>query len=374
MISNFRHPVLNATVNDLLARLPPDPLMHRILSFPAPNVPHGASPTTKSEPTIWPLGEKTYLMATLNTTPDSFSDGGENNSLTAAIQYSLQSSADIVDIGGYSTRPGSSTVSEEEELERTVPYFRALRNAGIKGPLSVDTFRASVAKRCIEEGANCLNDVYALTGPHVGVADTKQGDVVLDGDGVEVSDGDAMLNLAVSSKVPVILMHSRGPADANKDYSAFREGDVVEGVRSELELRVGRALKAGVRRWNIVLDPGIGFSKSVEANLRLIREHSKLTQKSRATLPVEYSLPASPAVNLEGFATLVGTSRKGYLAHVLGRPETLSDAKEREWGTAAAVTALVQQGVDVVRVHSVQAMRDVVKVADAIWRNRRIDK
>jgi dihydroneopterin aldolase/2-amino-4-hydroxy-6-hydroxymethyldihydropteridine diphosphokinase/dihydropteroate synthase len=208
----------------------------------------------------------------------------------------------------------------------------------------------------------------------VGVADTRVEDIVRDGSkGIGVSDADAMLNFAVRSKVPVILMHSRGPANANKDYSSFGEGGVMEGVRTELELRVGRALRAGVRRWNVVLDPGIGFSKSVEDNLQLVRRHAQLTQPHMegSTLPlsVEHNLPVSPVVNLERFATLVGTSRKGYLGHVLGHPEALMDARKREWGTAAAVAAAVQQGVDIVRVHSVQAMRDVVKVADAIWRS-----
>ena len=311
-------------------------------------------------------------MATLNTTPDSFSDGGKNNSIAAAVQYSLQAetaSADIIDVGGFSTRPGSTTISEQEEISRTVPYIAAVREAGLRLPISIDTFRAGVAKDCLEAGANCINDVYALTGPHVDVAGTTQQDVVKDELDVSVTDGDSILKLASHSKVPVIMMHSRGLANSNKDYSSFT-GGVLEGVRAELGLRVARALKAGVRRWNIVLDPGIGFSKSVDDNVRLVRDHADLTRLEASTQRAELSLPSSPNLTLANFATLVGTSRKGYLGQLLEREEAIKDAQSRDWGTAASVTALIQQKVDVVRVHHVQAMRDVVKVADAIWRNQ----
>lgn len=365
MIPNFQHPVLKSTISTLLSRLSADSSMRKIINFSALDLDDGI------EPAIWRRGEKTYLMATLNTTPDSFSDGGENNNIVAATQYSLQAQAagaDIVDVGGFSTRPGSTTISEQDELSRTVPYIIALRKAGLRLPISVDTFRARVAQDCIEAGANCINDVYGLTGPHAGVAGTTPQDMIEDDSGVPVSDANAMLKVAVRSKLPVIIMHSRGPANANKDYSSL--SGVSEGVRTELGLRVARALKAGVRRWNIILDPGVGFSKSVEDNLQLVREHAHLTIFDPSSQNVEYSLPSSPALHLANFATLVGTSRKRYLGQVIGHADSLKDAQSRDWGTAAAITALVQQKVDIVRVHHVQGMQDVVKVADAIWRNK----
>jgi dihydroneopterin aldolase / 2-amino-4-hydroxy-6-hydroxymethyldihydropteridine diphosphokinase / dihydropteroate synthase len=310
-------------------------------------------------------------MATLNTTPDSFSDGGLHNSIDTGVQYVLQAlknGAGVVDIGGYSTRPGSGTVSVSEEMDRTVPYIKLLREEGVVVPISVDTFRAEVAERCLEAGANCINDVYGLTGPHKGVAGVILSDMVPDELGVPASDGGAMLDLAARAKVPVIIMHSRGAANENKDYSAY-EGGVLEGVRTELGLRVHRALKAGVRRWNIVLDPGIGFSKSVEDNLKLIRHHAQLTERTAASSETD-TLPSTPRLDLDNFPTLVGTSRKGYLSHLTGREETRKDAKERDWATAAAVTSVIQQGADIVRIHDVKMAQDVVKVADAIWRTK----
>lgn len=309
-------------------------------------------------------------MATLNTTPDSFSDGGLHNSIHTALKYAqnaVNNGADMIDIGGYSTRPGSTFVSPSEEIERTVPYITCLRKEGIKIPISVDTFRAEVAQQCLAAGANCINDVYALSGPHVGVANATQTDATPDACGVPVSDGDAMLKVAAQARVPVILMHSRGQANQNKDYTMF-SGGVVEGVRTELSLRAKRALVGGVRRWNIVLDPGIGFSKTVKDNLVLIRSHSLLAQASSHENRVERRLPTSPRADLRGFPTLVGTSRKGYLAEVIGRAEAKQYAGARDWATAAAITSAIQQSCDIIRVHNVQGMKDVVKVADALWR------
>lgn len=308
-------------------------------------------------------------MATLNTTPDSFSDGGEHNSMTTGAQYSLKSlqeGANMIDVGGYSTRPGSSIVSISEELGRTVPYIERLREEGAKGPISVDTFRADVAEKCLEAGANCINDVYGLTGPHEGVANTLSSDIVQDESGVPISDGGAMLRLAARAKVPVIIMHSRGPANKNKDYSMYK-GGVLEGVSTELRSRVERALKGGVRRWNIIIDPGIGFSKTVEDNVKLIRHHSLLSASSNTHGDTD-TLPSTPCVDLSNFPTLVGTSRKRYLGELTDREEARKVARTRDWATAAAVTSAIQQGADIVRIHDTQMGHDVVKVADAIWR------
>jgi dihydroneopterin aldolase/2-amino-4-hydroxy-6-hydroxymethyldihydropteridine diphosphokinase/dihydropteroate synthase len=310
-------------------------------------------------------------MATLNTTPDSFSDGGEHDTRELAMDYSQKAvahDADILDVGGYSTRPGSSNVTVEEEITRTAPFIAELRNRRLSLPVSVDTFRAEVAERCLQAGANCINDVYGLTGAYdeeINVNEAKELDPK---PGTRITDGGAMLRVTARSKVPVIIMHSRGKANQNKDYSQY-DNDIIQGVRCELGARVERALDAGVRRWNIILDPGIGFSKSVDDNVNLIRHHARLTMPQKIGDTASQSLHDFPRRGLTGFPTLVGTSRKGFLGEVGGREVARKEAKTRDWATAAAVTSLIQQRVDIVRVHSVEAMRDVVRVADAIWRN-----
>lgn len=309
-------------------------------------------------------------MGTLNTTPDSFSDGGDHFTMTAATSYAhsaVEAGADILDIGGFSTRPGSGFISPDEEIKRTIPVIQEIRKYQEnlpQIPISVDTFRADVAEAAICAGANCINDVYALTGPHVGVANISVDAVVKDQDGIEVSDGGAMLRTATRLGVPLILMHSRGPADKNKDYSMY-SGGVMEGVKKELGLRVQRALRAGVRRWNIILDPGIGFSKNVTDNLELMRRGAELN----AAAPEEqkcsdHELPITANAGLEGYPVLVGTSRKTYLGGLTGK----TTAKDREWATAAAVSAAIQQKADIIRVHKVDAHKDVLVISDAIYR------
>ncbi|PVG01625.1 Dihydropteroate synthase [Serendipita vermifera] len=366
LIPDFYHPVHKTKIGDLLTRVKSEgDSIYRIINFPASYT--SSNPT----PVIWRLGERTFIMATLNTTPDSFSDGGENNTWESAIKYSQEAvshDADMIDIGGYSTRPGSSPISVEEEIARTVPFITELRNKQIELPISVDTFRAEVAEKCLGVGANCINDVYGLTGAHDEEIKLNEKTKSASKSNARIADHGAMLQVATNSKVPVIIMHSRGKANRNKDYSNYGH-DVIEGVRFELGARVERALKAGVRRWNIILDPGIGFSKSVEDNLRLIRHHAKLNMSQTIDGTSSHSLRDSPRPGLVGFPTLVGTSRKGFLGEVMAREVARKNAKTRDWATAAAVTSLVQQGVDIVRVHSVEAMRDVIKVADAIWRN-----
>jgi dihydroneopterin aldolase/2-amino-4-hydroxy-6-hydroxymethyldihydropteridine diphosphokinase/dihydropteroate synthase len=367
IVPGFRHPVLKKTISNLLSQIPEQSFVRRILNFPATT--KTSNTGSSSTPIVWPLGQQTHIMATLNTTPDSFSDGGAYNSRDTVVEYvthSLRSGAGIIDIGGYSTRPGSSFVSVNEEIDRTVPFIKVLREEGVDVPISIDTFRAEVAESCLDAGANCINDVYGLAGPHEGVAGVALSDIVPDELGVPVSDGGAMLDVAARAKVPVIIMHSRGIANKNKDYSALK-GGVLEGVRAELGLRVHRALKAGVRRWNIVLDPGIGFSKTVEDNVRLVRHHAQLTKQTASNSETDI-LPSTPRLDLDNFPTLIGTSRKSYLGELTGREETRKDGKARDWATAAAVTSAIHQRADIVRVHDVKMAQDVVKVADAIWR------
>jgi dihydroneopterin aldolase / 2-amino-4-hydroxy-6-hydroxymethyldihydropteridine diphosphokinase / dihydropteroate synthase len=345
--------------------------MRKIVSFPSRPYDEPSSPSDLGLVT-WTWGTKTYLMATLNTTPDSFSDGGDHFSMTTATSYArsaMEAGADILDIGGYSTRPGSCFISPDEEIKRTVPVIQAMRryeeeNNLPRMPISVDTFRSDVAEATIRAGANCINDVYALTGPHVGVANVSVDSVVQDQDEIEVSDGGAMLRTAARLGVPVILMHSRGPADQNKDYSMYA-GGVMEGVKKELGSRVQRALRAGLRRWNIILDPGIGFSKNVKGNLELMRRGVELN----AATPEDgkrsnHELPIAARTSLEGYPVLIGTSRKAYLGQLTGK----TMAKDREWATAAAVSAAIQQNADIIRVHKVDTHKDVLTISDAIYR------
>ncbi|KAG2068638.1 Dihydropteroate synthase [Suillus decipiens] len=300
---------------------------------------------------------KVKLMATLNATPDSFSDGSVNNTLSTALAYSttsVRAGADIIDIGGYSTRPGAAFVSSEEECQRVVPVIQAIRShedQDVSSALiSIDTFRWEVAEAAVLAGANCINDVYSFTGFDYPLTETSEKHLL------------KMREVARKLAVPVILMHSRGDAGSNKDYSHYK-GGVLEGVRVELGEKVEAIIKGkgGVRRWFVIVDPGIGFSKTAEANCALLREASSIT--------------ANTLMNpLAGYPQLIGSSRKSFLGAILERPDVdgtykgrKTQPKERGWATAATVACAIQQGASVVRVHDVQEMRDVVAVASAIW-------
>jgi dihydroneopterin aldolase / 2-amino-4-hydroxy-6-hydroxymethyldihydropteridine diphosphokinase / dihydropteroate synthase len=309
-------------------------------------------------------------MATLNVTPDSFSDGSDHTTLSAALAYTTTSAAagaDIVDVGGYSTRPGAAYVSPEEETSRVVPVIAAIRalppnttekntSASAKDMLiSVDTFRPDVARAAVLAGANCINDVHAFTGPDYPPA-APSALVYLEG----------MKQAARELAVPVVLMHSRGEAGANKDYSRY--GSVVRGVTHELGRKVEAVVRGpgGVRRWLVLVDPGIGFSKSVEGNLEVLHDAASITANVRTEDGVWNPL--------HGYPQLVGPSRKSFLGTILSRSDNegtyqgrQTTPKERGWATAAAVAGAVQQGATVVRVHDVLELGDVVRVADAIW-------
>lgn len=290
-------------------------------------------------------------MATLNATPDSFSDGGVNNTIPTAVEYALNALKDgahIIDVGGYSTRPGAADVSPEEETTRVVTTIQALRAAGVEAPISVDTFRTAVAKAAVEAGANCINDVRALR-------------------------EDGFPAVAKQLGVPVIMMHSRGEdVRLDKHY----DGGVMTGVRRELGQQVRGALEAGVRRWNIIADPGIGFSKTVAGNLEMIRNLSQFTSSSaldgpgvgissnRLSAHINFHLSSDPLASLP---VLVGTSRKSYLGTLIG--ETSLPATERDDATLAACVASIHQGCDILRVHDVKRCRDAALVADALYRH-----
>ncbi|KAI4294178.1 Dihydropteroate synthase, partial [Schizophyllum commune Loenen D] len=315
-------------------------------------------------------GRNAMLMSTLNVTPDSFSDGAEHNQLFDALAYvdeSVSAGASIIDIGGYSTRPGAAYVSPEEETQRVVPVVQAIRakdGSARDIPISVDTFRPEVAEAAIQAGANCINDVYAFMGadayPFDDTERKAQSDAVLA----------SMKDIARRYAVPVVLMHSRGDAGKNKDYSAYAyagEGvAVVEGVRVELGDTVERVVrgKGAVRRWLVVVDPGVGFSKTVEGNLALLRDGAQVV--------ADVIIGQQRRNPLAGYPVLVGTSRKSFLGSVLesGIDARRTEGRERDWATAAAITCAVQQGALLIRAHDVKGMSDVVTVAKALCRQQ----
>ncbi|KDQ07515.1 hypothetical protein BOTBODRAFT_119959 [Botryobasidium botryosum FD-172 SS1] len=369
MIPDHIHPILKQPIRILLAALmsTTSPSLTKIVPFPAPLSSPSSSPSPSPSPpfppTNLPLHSRTYLMSTLNATPDSFSDGGVLDS--ADLPVASLALSNLIDVGGYSTRPNAAYVSPAEELRRVLPVLRAIREDHKLGmPVSIDTFRPAVAREALRHGATCVNDVRALEGEGAG-------------EGGRAAMADVLREFAV----PVVMMHSRGDAGANKDYSAFG-GDVVEGVRAELGEKMRWALgpgKGGLRRWNVIVDPGIGFSKTVEDNTRLIRELRRLTAPPtggattltftdlRALLDVENdALRTHP---LTGMPVLLGTSRKSFLGKLMLREEP-EKADERGYATAVAITAGIAQGADIMRVHDVMEMRDAVRVADAMYRPR----
>jgi 2-amino-4-hydroxy-6-hydroxymethyldihydropteridine diphosphokinase/dihydropteroate synthase len=269
-------------------------------------------------------------MSILNVTPDSFSDGGKNynideETLAGTIHSHINSGATILDIGGQSTRPGAVQVSSEEELSRILPAVKLIRSLpeAKNTAISIDTYRADVANESVKAGADIINDVSA------GLMD------------------EAMLSTVAKLGVTVCLMHMRGTPETMNSLTSYPDG-VVETVGRELLERVRAAEAAGIRRWRIILDPGIGFAKTQEQNLELLRRLGDLSKYP----------------GLEGFPWLVGTSRKAFIGKITG----VKEAGERKWGTAAAITAAVQGGADIVRVHDVKEMGQVAKMADAIWR------
>jgi dihydropteroate synthase len=264
------------------------------------------------------LGERTLIMCVLNVTPDSFSDGGlyfDANAATARALEIERAGADILDIGGESTRPGSHWISERDELARVLPVLKKLR-AHLHIPISIDTTKAGVAEAAAEAGAEIVNDVTGLRN------DPRIADV------------------AQWRRLPLILMHMRGEPRTMQKKPFAR--DVVRDVIGSLKKSVAIARRAGVRKSQILLDPGFGFGKSYEQNYELL---ARLPELARL-----------------GFPIVAGTSRKSFIGRALGgAPE-----QERIWGTAATVVASILDGAHIVRVHDVAEMTRVARVADVI--------
>ncbi len=264
------------------------------------------------------LGERTLIMGVLNVTPDSFSDGGKFLDSDAAAGHALameQAGADLLDIGGESTRPGSEEISAEEEFARVGPVLEKLRGR-LKIPISIDTQKSAVADRAVAAGAEIINDISGLT-----------------------TDAE-VAQVAKRRHVPVILMHMRGqPRTMQKGpFARNVMRDVLQGLRAA----AARARKAGIAKSQIVLDPGIGFGKNYAQNCELL---ARLAELGRL-----------------GYPLLVGASRKSFIGYLLGGVPV----EARAWGTAAAVTASILGGAHIVRVHDVAEMTQVARVADAI--------
>jgi dihydropteroate synthase len=268
------------------------------------------------------LGERTLVMGVLNVTPDSFSDGGKFFATNRAVEHALQmerNGADILDIGGESTRPGSSGLSVDEELARVLPVLQALHGR-LRIPISIDTQKAEVAEAALAAGAELINDISGLQ------RDPR------------------IAEIAARRRVPLILMHLRGePRTMQKGpFARYVMKDVLQGLRK----CVATARRAGVAKSQIILDPGIGFGKSFQQNYELLRKLPELAKL--------------------GFPLMVGTSRKAFLGATLAHEGKTAAAEQRIWGTAATVTASILNGAHIVRVHDVAEMAQVVRVADCL--------
>lgn len=297
-----------------------------------------------------PWGAHTRVMGILNATPDSFSDGGQHAPLNAAMQAARAMAAagvDLFDVGGMSTAPGRDEVSAETELARVRPLIEALRAdpATREIPISIDTYRASVAEKALDAGATMINDISG------GTRDP------------------AMLPLVAARQCMYVVMHMRGDAHTMTRLTQY-EHSVVAGVMHELEARVHDALRAGVRRWQLIIDPGIGFAKDTAGNLALLRDLAQLNAPGAGTLGGSDAMPRPgaphlPYASLAHMPLLLGVSRKRFLGHVLGAPD--APPSERVHATMAACAVTLPTGcVDVVRVHDVPAAMETVRVCDAV--------
>jgi dihydropteroate synthase len=255
-------------------------------------------------------GNKTLIMGILNVTPDSFSDGGKYSNVENAVQYArqmIEDGADILDIGGESTRPGYEPISDEEEISRVLPSIEAITKE-LHIPISIDTYKSEVAKKAVDAGAVIINDIWGAK------ADPEIADV------------------AAETGVPIILMHNRN----ERNYTNF-----IRDVLNDLYESITIAKKAGVKDDQIILDPGIGFAKDLTENLEMMRHLDTL-------------------VSL-GYPVLLGTSKKSMIGGVLDLP-----VSERTEGTGATVCFGIQQGCQIVRIHDVKEMSRTAKMMDAL--------
>lgn len=264
-------------------------------------------------------GDRTYLMGILNVTPDSFSDGGQFQQTERAINHGLmmvQQGADIIDIGGQSTRPNAQQITLEEELNRVIPVIEGIREKS-SIPISIDTTRAEVAQHAIAVGADIINDISGAT---------FEPDI---------------LTVTAENQVPIILMHIRGNPETMQSLTDY--DDLIDEICQFFQTQIKIAKKKGVQESQIILDPGIGFAKNYQQNIELLQNINKFKKI--------------------GFPILIGASRKSFIGKILNQ----DNPQKRVFGTAATCCYAIAQGVDIVRVHDVAEMADVIKVADVLF-------
>lgn len=324
IIPNERVSPSGASVSELLRRLATRDRSMSPVTQLSPNLPLVLS----TDP-----ARTTRVMAILNLTPDSFSDGGIHdsknmNALTATIRQFVADGATIIDVGGQSTRPGAERLPASEELKRIIPAIRTIRSMPEcrSVAISVDTFEAQVAKEAIAAGADIINDVSG-----------------------GLLSGSKLLSVVAEAGKTVVLMHMRGDPTTMTEKAHYPQG-IFYSVAEELNGRIKAALKSGIPRWRIILDPGIGFSKRDHHNLTLLRDLARLRAVS----------------SLAGYPWMVGTSRKGFIGNITG----VQGPSDRVMGTAATVSAIIAGGGDIVRVHDVAQMSEVARMSDAIYRRK----
>lgn len=275
-------------------------------------------------------GRKTYVMGIINVTPDSFSGDGlldRQDTIRAALEQAeqfVEHGAEILDIGGESTRPGAQPVSASEEVNRVIPVIEAVASSGLNALISVDTYKASVARAALAAGANWINDIWGLR------ADPE------------------MAPLVAAAGVPVVIMHNRLKPSTPElqerlggHYIGVQYDNLISDIQSELQQSIAIAHQAGISDRQIILDPGIGFGKTVEQNLELIDKLGEIKGM--------------------GYPLLIGPSRKSFIGYTLDLPP-----QERIEGTAAMVVLGIARGADIVRVHDVEVMSRIVRMTDAV--------
>lgn len=265
------------------------------------------------------LFERPWLMAVLNVTPDSFSDGGKFMLLEEAVRQAealIRSGADALDIGGESTRSGASAVSETEEIDRVLPLVKKIRSFS-EIPISIDTTKPGVAAVCLEAGADIVNDVSGLQ-----------------------ASGDAMAEVINRFQAGIVLMHRRGNPQTMQSLTNYR--DVAAEVFEELRQSLRKALDAGIGREQIAVDPGLGFAKTTEQNFEILK---------KLELFHDFERPL-----------FVGPSRKSFIGQMTGK-----ESHDRDFGTAAIAALCIMRGVHVIRVHNIEAIKDVINVLQPIY-------
>jgi len=265
------------------------------------------------------FGSRTYIMGILNVTPDSFSGDGVYHDVGKAVELAqklVEDGADIIDIGGESTRPGAEPVAVEEEIKRTIPVIKKLSKI-IDVPISIDTAKSEVARLALENGASIVNDVTGL------------------------ESDDKIISVVREFNAKLIVMHIKGTPQTMQNSPNY--GNLIQEIKDKLKAIIEKAIKGDIKKENIIIDPGIGFGKTLEHNLEILNRLYEFKELGRPML--------------------IGLSRKSFIGKVIG-----ADSDKRIFGTAASIAIAIKNGVDIIRVHEVKEMKQVAMIADAISR------